>query len=80
MVAKAIRDQVLALPVSDKLALVQDLWDSIAADQDAVPLSEEHAALIDERLASHEANGGAVLSWDEIKAKARSRVSENRKP
>jgi putative addiction module component (TIGR02574 family) len=41
------------LPVEDRLKLVQDLWDSIAADTGDVSVDPEHMAEIRERLATY---------------------------
>jgi putative addiction module component (TIGR02574 family) len=41
------------LPVEDRLKLVQDLWDSIAADTGDVPVDPEHIAEIRKRLAAY---------------------------
>ncbi len=41
------------LPVEDRLKLVQDLWDSIAADTGDVPVDPDHIAEIRGRLAAY---------------------------
>jgi putative addiction module component (TIGR02574 family) len=41
------------LPVEDRLKLVQDLWDSIAADTGDVPVDPAHIAKIRDRLAAY---------------------------
>jgi putative addiction module component (TIGR02574 family) len=41
------------LPIEDRLRLVQDLWDSIAADTGGVPVDPEHIAEIRARLAAY---------------------------
>lgn len=41
------------LPIEDRLQLVQDLWDSIAADTGDVPVDPNHIAEIRERLAAY---------------------------
>ena len=41
------------LTVEDRLKLVQDLWDSIAADTGDLPVDPEHLAEIRERLAAY---------------------------
>ncbi len=41
------------LPVEDRLKMVQDLWDSIAADTRDVTVDPEHIAVIRERLAAY---------------------------
>ncbi|MBK9409252.1 MAG: addiction module protein [Gemmatimonadetes bacterium] len=41
------------MTIAERLQLVEELWDSIAADADAeaLPLTDAERALIDERLA-----------------------------
>jgi putative addiction module component (TIGR02574 family) len=41
------------LPVSERIKLVQDLWDSIAADTGAVPVCPEDLAETRRRLAEY---------------------------
>lgn len=38
------------LPIDERIKLVEDLWDSIAADQKALPLTPEQKAELDCRL------------------------------
>jgi len=42
--------RVKDLPVEVRLKLVEDLWDSIAADQNKLPLTEAQKAELDNRL------------------------------
>lgn len=42
------------LPVDERIKLVEELWDSIASDQDALPLTEEQKAELDRRLDAYE--------------------------
>lgn len=53
-----------ALPISEKIQLVEDLWDSIAADQASLPLTAEQREELDKRLDSYESDGleGRVVS------------------
>jgi putative addiction module component (TIGR02574 family) len=57
------------LSVDDRLALVQEIWDSIAATPEQVPLTEAEKELLDRRLADLDANPNNVLTWEEIKAR-----------
>ena len=45
------------LPVEERIRLVEDLWDSIAADQEALRLTIEQKAELDQRLDAYESNG-----------------------
>ena len=45
------------LPVEERIKLVEELWDSIAADQKALPLTDEQKAELDRRLDAYEADG-----------------------
>ena len=65
--------EILQLPVEERLRLVQLIWDSVAAEASAVPIGDAHRAVIDERLAEHDANPGDVATRDEIMAEARRR-------
>jgi putative addiction module component (TIGR02574 family) len=42
------------LPLEERIRLVEDLWDSIAADQHALPLTAEQKAELDRRLDAYE--------------------------
>lgn len=52
------------LPVVERIRLVEDLWDSIAADQAALPLTADQRAELDRRLSGYESDGvkGRVAS------------------
>lgn len=45
------------LPIEQRMRLVEELWDSIAADQSALPLTGEQRAELDRRLDAYEADG-----------------------
>ncbi len=45
------------LPVEERIRLVEDLWDSIAADQEALRLTIEQKAELDRRLDAYQSNG-----------------------
>lgn len=47
------------LPVEQRLHLVEELWDSIASDQRALPLTDDQRAELDRRLDAYELDGNA---------------------
>jgi putative addiction module component (TIGR02574 family) len=42
------------LPIEERIKLVEDLWDSIAADRTALPLTPEQRAELKHRLDAYE--------------------------
>jgi putative addiction module component (TIGR02574 family) len=42
------------LPVEERMKLVEDLWDSIAEDRRALPVTTEQKAELDRRLKAYE--------------------------
>lgn len=59
------------LSVEERLALVEELWDSIA---EATPLTDAQRAELDRRLAEHEASPEDVVPWENIKASITARL------
>jgi putative addiction module component (TIGR02574 family) len=56
------------MSVRKRLQLVEDIWDSIAADSKAVPITPTQRAEIDRRLQAKRRNPGASVPWEEAKA------------
>lgn len=63
--------EILNLPIEERLRLVELIWESIAANPSAVPISDAHRAVIDERLAEHARDPDDVITRDEVIAEAR---------
>ncbi len=64
---------VFELSASEKLQLVEDLWDDLAATPSEIPVHDwqkQELARRKANLMSHPASG---LSWDEVKRRVRSR-------
>jgi putative addiction module component (TIGR02574 family) len=59
------------LSVTEQLTLLGELWDSIAADPDQVPVTDAQKHDLDRRLAALDANPTAGSSWEEVKARLR---------
>ncbi|MFZ3019507.1 MAG: addiction module protein [Gallionella sp.] len=45
------------LPVEERIKMVEDIWDSIAADQNALALTAEQRDMLDQRLNAYETDG-----------------------
>lgn len=61
--------ELLKLSVAERIQLVQDLWDSIAAEPHAVHLADELRDELDRRLEEQAANPGVGRPWAEVKAR-----------
>jgi len=62
------------LSVEERLALVEDLWDSIAGENAAASLNDAQRAELDRRLADHEANPNNVVAWEDVKVSIATRL------
>ena len=60
--------ELKALPVAERLRLMEELWDSIDAEAaDALPVPDWHRRLIDERLEALDSGASIGSSWDEVR-------------
>ena len=63
----ALGKELATLPVEQKLALMEELWESIP--EQATVVREEHIAIARQRLVELRANPALGLSLDQLKAK-----------
>lgn len=61
--------EILQLSVSERLQIVEDIWDSIASEANDLPLSVELRAELDRRLEEFEDNPDEGISWAELKGR-----------
>lgn len=59
--------EIKQLSVSERLRMVEEIWDSIAADQEMMEVTEAQKNALDRRIASHNAAPGQGKSWEEIR-------------
>ena len=64
---------ILDLSLPDRLEIVQDLWDSIAREADAVPIPDFHLEEIRRRLEDHRRAPTAGSPWEEVERRIRAR-------
>lgn len=62
------------LSVAERILLVEEIWDSIAEEEEAVPLTEGHRQDLQRRIVAYEANPKAGSSWEEVKARLQGRT------
>ena len=64
---------VFDLSPAEKLQLVEDLWDDLAADPNAVPVHDWQKAELQRRKVNLRNNPASGLAWDDVKQRIRSR-------
>jgi putative addiction module component (TIGR02574 family) len=75
-VGKVDLTDILDLSVEARISLAQRIWDSIAADPAAVPLTREQRAELVRRLEDHERDPSDVVGWDEAEARIRAQLEK----
>ena len=62
---------LLELGISERIQLVEDVWDSIVAVPDSVPLTESQKEELDRRLDVYHQNPDAGSPWELVREKIR---------
>jgi putative addiction module component (TIGR02574 family) len=57
------------LSISEKILLVEDLWDRISVDESSVPVPQSHMEELDIRLKSYKSHPGNLLSLEELQGR-----------
>ena len=56
------------LSMPEKILLMEDLWDTIAAEESGFPMPKSHGKELDRRLKRFTASPGRLLSLEELRA------------
>lgn len=62
-----LTEEVRRLSRSEKLLLINDLWDDLAVDEAAQPLSHEQEKMLDERYEQFVADPAQGKPWSEVR-------------
>lgn len=58
-----------ALPISERIQLVEDIWDSIAQETPSpLQLGAQERAELQRRLAEHQADPSSSIPWERVRA------------
>lgn len=60
------REDIEKLPVEERLQLIEEVWETIRENPDALPLTDAQRAELDRRLAAHDADPRAARDLDEV--------------
>ena len=56
----------LTLSIPERIQLVEDIWDTIAAEAQSIELTEDEKRIIDERLEAYHRNPDLGSPWDDV--------------
>jgi putative addiction module component (TIGR02574 family) len=68
-----VRKEIQSLSVSDRLRLLEEIWDSLVETPEAVPVTEAQRKELARRRRAHARNPSAAKSWAEVRARLRRR-------
>ena len=58
---------ILQLTVAERIQLAEDIWDSVAAFPEALPLTDAQKEELDRRLQAYAESPNEGVSWEELK-------------
>ena len=61
--------EIARLSNAEKILFVEDLWESITANEDNTPVPQSHLEELDRRIQRYESNPGSLLSIEELQAR-----------
>lgn len=60
------------LSIAERILYVEDIWDSIAADQHSLEVTREQREELDKRVIAHNKTPEVVSTWDDVKLRLKS--------
>lgn len=70
MSTPAISTEYLKLSVSERIQLVEDIWDSIAAEaSETIELSQAQKDELNRRVAKHRADPSTAVPWEQVRSR-----------
>ena len=65
----SVRKDILTLSVADRLRLLGEIWDSLAATPEAIRVTDAQRKELARRRRAHARNPSAAKPWEEVRAK-----------
>ncbi|MCJ7545607.1 MAG: addiction module protein [Deltaproteobacteria bacterium] len=63
---KITATDTIALSIPERIQLVEDIWDTIAAEGQAIELTEDEKKIINERLEAYHRNPDVGSPWEDV--------------
>ncbi len=64
----AVLDEILKLSVEERIRIAEEIWETVVADQAAVPVTQAQKDELDRRLDDLARNPDAGRSWEEFRS------------
>ena len=64
-----VHKEIRSLSVADRLQLLEEIWDSLAETQEAIPVTDAQRKELARRRRAHARNPSAAKSWTEVRAR-----------
>jgi putative addiction module component (TIGR02574 family) len=68
-----IAEEIRRLSVDERIRLIQDIWEGIAADSDPPPLTDTERSEVARRIADHKRDPSSAIPAEEVFAGLRRR-------
>lgn len=69
----ALREELSKLSAAERLELIEELWDSIADEDEALALTDEQRDDLERRLAEADTDPTGGSPWEEVRERIRQR-------
>jgi putative addiction module component (TIGR02574 family) len=73
MTHAALREELLKLSAAERLELIEELWDSLDEEDEALALTDAQREDLERRLAEAEADPTGGSPWEEVRERIRRR-------
>jgi len=73
MTDAALREELLKLSAAERLELIEELWDSLDEEGEALALTDAQREDLERRLAEAEADPTGGSPWEEVRERIRRR-------
>jgi putative addiction module component (TIGR02574 family) len=68
VMSSLVLKDILKLSVSERVQLAEEIWDSIVADPESLPVTDVQKRVLDLRREAHSNDPSSTRSWEEIRA------------
>lgn len=69
-----LMQDILKLSISERILMVEAIWNSISENSEQTELSHETKELLDNRLDAHNTNSNEGDSWEDVKVRIKKQL------